>query len=126
MITSLDHIQIAMPIGKESQARQYYGELLGLKEMEKPAALRSRGGCWFELANLGLHLGVEKDFSPAKKAHPAFRISDLNKLAELFLKKGFKVTWDENLKGERRFYSEDIFGNRLEYMQDKSLAQDIL
>ena len=121
MLDKLDHIQIAMPAGKEAEARRYYGEILGLPEIEKPEALRSRGGCWFELANAGLHLGVQKDFLPAKKAHGAFRVSNLAELAQILQEKDFSITWDDNLKNETRFYSEDIFGNRLEFMQTKDL-----
>ena len=121
MLDKLDHIQIAMPAGKEAEARWYYGEILGLPEIEKPEALRSRGGCWFELANAGLHLGVQEDFLPAKKAYPAFRVSNLAELAQILQEKDFSITWDDNLKKETRFYSEDIFGNRLEFMQTKDL-----
>jgi hypothetical protein len=71
-VTGIDHIQIAAPQGCEAAAREFYGSLLGLQEIEKPESLRSRGGCWFQCGNQQVHVGIEQNFSPAKKAHPAF------------------------------------------------------
>jgi catechol 2,3-dioxygenase-like lactoylglutathione lyase family enzyme len=106
----LDHVQVAAPPGCEAEARRFYGDLLGLVEVEKPAPLRSRGGVWFEQ----LHVGVEEDFSPARKAHPALRAADLDALAERLAAAGERVQWDESLPGVRRFYTADPFGNRIE------------
>jgi len=117
MILSLDHIQLALPKGLEAEARAFYGDLLGLKELEKPEPLCSRGGCWFEGSGFGLHLGVEANFRAAKKAHPAFRVADLNALFLQLEKADFKPDWDTNLPGVRRFYVHDPFGNRLEFME---------
>ncbi len=71
-----------------------------------------------------MYLGVEKDFLAAKKGHPAFRVSDLNELADLLLKYNYQVVWDKNLENEARFYSEDNFGNRLEFMHLKQYSSD--
>jgi catechol 2,3-dioxygenase-like lactoylglutathione lyase family enzyme len=115
---SLDHVQIAAPSGCEPAARRYFGELLGLAEIEKPATLRGRGGAWFELGDRELHIGVAPDFEPARKAHVGLRLGaeDLDRLAERLAAEGFPVDWDEQLPGERRFYSEDPWGNRVEFL----------
>jgi catechol 2,3-dioxygenase-like lactoylglutathione lyase family enzyme len=105
----LDHVQVAAPPGCEEAARAFYGGLLGLRELEKPDALRARGGVWFE----HLHVGVEDDFRPARKAHPAFLVDDLDELAARI----GDVEWDDAVPGVRRFYASDPFGNRLELVQ---------
>ena len=105
----LDHVQVAAPPGCEEAARAFYGGLLGLRELEKPDALRARGGVWFE----HLHVGVEDDFRPARKAHPAFLVDDLDELAARI----GDVEWDDALPDLRRFYASDPFGNRLEFIQ---------
>jgi catechol 2,3-dioxygenase-like lactoylglutathione lyase family enzyme len=114
----LDHVQIAAPPGCEPAARRFFGELIGLPELEKPEVLRARGGAWFALGAQQLHVGVESGFSPARKAHPALRLSapELDDLAERLEAAGVPVTWDEALPGERRFYSEDPWGNRIEFL----------
>ena len=117
-ITALDHIQIAMPRGEETKARHFYNELLGLPELEKPEPLASRGGCWFGDENLQIHLGVEENFSPARKAHPALAVEDLDSLAERLAEAGFEVRWDEAIAHVKRFYSYDPFGNRIEFLRD--------
>jgi catechol 2,3-dioxygenase-like lactoylglutathione lyase family enzyme len=101
----LDHVQLAAPPGCEAEARRFYGELLGLRELPKPAGLAGRGGVWFE----HLHIGVEQPFSPARKAHPALRVGDaeLDALAERLAAAGFPVTRDDALPGVRRFCSLD-------------------
>lgn len=116
MSYSLDHTQLAMPGGREEQARAFYGHLVGLEEIDKPEPLRSRGGLWFRLGDQQLHLGVEEGFAPARKAHPGIRCGDLNGLAERLLARGFTVDWDENLPDQKRFYTHDPFGNRLEFL----------
>ncbi len=118
MLTYLDHLQLAMPPGQEAAARAFYEGLLGFREVAKPAALASRGGCWFE-GPVALHLGVEADFRPAKKAHPAFRVNDLDALAARLERAGHGVLWDDALPSERRFYTSDPFGNRLEFLEDR-------
>ena len=115
-VEGLDHVQLACPPGGEDEARRFYGELLGLTEIEKPPALAARGGVWFECgASQQLHLGVEQGFSPARKAHPALLVADVASL-EALAERLPAVTWDEELPGHRRFYSEDPFGNRLELL----------
>jgi catechol 2,3-dioxygenase-like lactoylglutathione lyase family enzyme len=115
---SLDHVQIAAPTGCEAAARRFFGELLGLPEIEKPEPLRARGGAWFALGDRQLHVGVEADYEPARKAHVGLRSGavGLDELAERLAAAGSPVTWDETLPGERRFYSEDPWGNRIEFL----------
>ena len=120
LIVRIDHIQLAAPIGCEIAAREFYGTLLGLREIEKPASLRARGGCWFQCGDQQVHIGVESDFRPAKKAHPAFLVSELDKLREHFIAGGVKITDDDSLPGARRFYAEDPWGNRLEFLEVNS------
>jgi len=121
-VIALDHVQLAAPPGCERQARRFFGELLGLTEIEKPLALRARGGVWFSLVRRRLHIGVEEPFSPARKAHPALRVAPgtLDELAERFAAAGAPVIWDDALADERRFYTEDPFGNRLELLAASS------
>jgi catechol 2,3-dioxygenase-like lactoylglutathione lyase family enzyme len=115
----LDHIQLAMPTGEEAKARQFYGELLGLTEIKKPDALKARGGCWFQVGTQQLHLGVEAEFRPAKKAHPAFRVENYEALQKQLITNGFTVTPDNLLEHIDRFYTHDPFGNRLEFIKEK-------
>jgi hypothetical protein len=115
----LDHLQLAAPPGCEPVARRFYGELLGLGELSKPSVLAARGGVWFALAGgHQLHIGVDEQFTPARKAHPALRVElgQLDALAERLRGAGAPVRWDDELPGERRFYTEDPWGNRLELL----------
>lgn len=116
MLLKLDHIQLAMPESAEEEARAFYAHPLGLKEVEKPEALKARGGVWFELNGFGIHLGVEKDFRAAKKAHPAFCVADLDALFARLEQAGIMLAWDNSLADVRRFYAYDPFGNRLEFL----------
>jgi catechol 2,3-dioxygenase-like lactoylglutathione lyase family enzyme len=116
-VARIDHIQIAAPEGCESAAREFYGSILGMKEIEKPPALRARGGCWFECGSQELHIGVERDFRPARKAHPAFSVFHLNELRETLKARGVKVVEDDALPDARRFYAEDPWSNRLEFVE---------
>lgn len=116
-IARLDHIQIAAPEGCEPAAREFYGTILGMKEIEKLPVLRARGGCWFLCGAQQFHIGVERDFRPAKKAHPAFAVHDLDGLRKTLADCGITVVDDDNLPGERRFYTEDPWGNRLEFIE---------
>ena len=117
MISGLDHVQVAMPAGREDDARRFYCGLLGLQEIEKPAPLSVRGGLWVALPDRRqLHLGVDPEFIPARKAHPALVVSELDAFARKVAAAGCIVNWDTGLPGIRRFYSEDPFGNRLEFV----------
>jgi catechol 2,3-dioxygenase-like lactoylglutathione lyase family enzyme len=118
-VTGLDHVQLAAPPGCEAQARRFFGELLGLAEIEKPDSLRARGGAWFACGAQQLHVGVEDDFRPATKAHAALVVAseaDLERLAAALEAAGAPVRWDAELPGARRFYTADPFGNRLELL----------
>ena len=117
-IISLDHIQLAMPPGKEDEARDFFGRVLGMREDKKPSPLAGRGGCWFCAGVVIIHLGVEKEFSPQEKAHPAFCIEDLDKLASRLTEEEYPVIWDSALPTRRRFYTADPFGNRIEFIQN--------
>ena len=114
-ITGLHHVQLAAPPDREDEARHFYGELLGLREIPKPEQLQARGGVWFQAGAQQLHIGVEEPFAPARKAHPALRVDDLDALATRLAP---NVTWDDSLPGTRRFYSADPFGNRIELLED--------
>jgi hypothetical protein len=113
-LRSIDHVQVAGPPGCEPAARQFYGDLLGLREIPKPARLAARGGVWFRLGEQELHVGVEDDFRPARKAHPAFACVDPDELASALEAAGAPVHWNGEIAGVRRFYTADPFGNRLE------------
>jgi catechol 2,3-dioxygenase-like lactoylglutathione lyase family enzyme len=112
-VVALDHLQLAMPAGREAEARAFYGGILGLPEIGKPANLAVRGGVWFALGTQQLHLGVEGDFRPAKKAHPAFLVRDLGGLRARLEQAGFAPYEDEPLSGYDRFYIADPFGDAL-------------
>jgi len=116
-VQRIDHIQIAAPEGCEPAAREFYRDLLGMREVEKPPLLRARGGCWFQCGDQQLHIGVEKDFRPAKKAHPAFAVANLDELRELLHSRGVETVEDDSLPGARRFYASDPWGNRLEFLE---------
>lgn len=111
-------MQLAMPAGQEPRARSFFGELLGLAEVAKPPELAKRGGAWFECGAVKLHLGVEDGFRPARKAHPAFLVSGLDDLARRLSDAGYAVKIDRNLPGYERFFVDDPFGNRLEFMEE--------
>ena len=115
--TALDHIQLAMPTGKEDAARRFYCGLLGMTELTKPPILAKRGGCWFASGDVQIHLGVEADFQPAKKAHPALRCSDYEALTNRLQQAGVELTPDEALPDTVRCYIHDCFGNRIELIQ---------
>jgi catechol 2,3-dioxygenase-like lactoylglutathione lyase family enzyme len=118
VILGLDHVQVAIPRGSEDAARAFYGSLLGMTEVAKPAALSARGGCWFTAGGAVLHLGVEEPFSPARKAHPAFLVTELDGLFELLTGAGLDcVRADGEIPGLRRFHTADPFGNRIEFQQ---------
>ena len=113
----IDHVQLAMPRGEEDRARAFYSGLLGIPEVEKPAALATRGGVWFQDGEIKVHLGVESDFRAARKAHPAFLVHDLELLVRRLREAGMPVVEDGLLPGYTRVYVTDPFGNRLELME---------
>lgn len=116
-IAAIDHVQVAIPAGGEDSARTFYGQLLGLPEIEKPKNLRSRGGIWFQSSSLQLHLGVDPQFRPATKAHIALRVGNLEAVRKALTAAGYATKEDEPLPGYRRFYVNDPFGNRTEILQ---------
>lgn len=116
-IHGLDHVQLAMPAGEEDAARAFYAGILDLQEVPKPANLAKRCGVWFEGGALRLHLGVEKEFVPAKKAHPALLVKDLPGLKQHLEQCGVGVLTDEPLEGFDRIYVADPFGNRIELLE---------
>jgi catechol 2,3-dioxygenase-like lactoylglutathione lyase family enzyme len=121
-IVGLDHVQVAAPRGCETEARRFYGELLGLVEVEKPEPLRERGGVWFRCGDQQLHVGVEEPFAPAGKAHPALRVTagEIDVLAERLSHAGEQVRWDDALADVQRFYSQDPWGNRIELLSGRA------
>jgi catechol 2,3-dioxygenase-like lactoylglutathione lyase family enzyme len=114
--TAIDHVQLAMPGGQEETARRFYAGILGMREIPKPAELAKRGGCWFESGSVQVHLGVENDFRPAKKAHPAFKCANYNGLVAKLRASGVEVTRSEDIPGLRRCHIHDPFGNRIEFI----------
>ena len=116
-VARIDHIQIAAPVGCEGAAREFYGSILGMKEIEKPPILRARGGCWFQCGSQQIHIGVERNFQAAKKAHPAFGVFHLDELRETLKARRVTVVEDDDLPGTRRFYAEDPWGNRIEFVE---------
>ena len=115
MIEAIDHVQLAAPAGCEDEARRFFGALCGLEEIPKPEPLAARGGVWFRCGSQQLHVGVERDFTPSRKAHPAFRLRSQDELRSLAERIG-EVRWDDELAGYERFYASDPFGNRLEFL----------
>lgn len=116
-VKRIDHVQLAMPSAGETVARSFYRDLLGLPERAKPPHLAQRGGCWFESDSVKIHLGVDADFRPARKAHPALLVLNLRGLVQKMLDSGVEVVDDEPLEGYDRVYVYDPFGNRLELME---------
>jgi catechol 2,3-dioxygenase-like lactoylglutathione lyase family enzyme len=117
LFDGLHHMQLAMPRGEEAAARSFFVGVLGMAEIDKPPVLAARGGAWFRAGGLELHLGVEDDFQPARKAHPGILVTDLDELAQRLRDAGQDVTWDADFPGFRRIYAHDPFGNRLEFLE---------
>ncbi|MFE2985582.1 VOC family protein [Streptomyces sp. NPDC059262] len=117
MLRALDHVQLAAPAGSEDTLRWFYGDVLGMTQTPKPPALAERGGCWFEAGQVRLHLGIERDFRPARKAHPGLRVAGIEAYAARLAAHGVRITWDGDLPGHRRFYADDPVGNRLEFLE---------
>jgi len=116
-LTSIDHVQLAMPAGREPEAVAFYEGVLGLAQQEKPPHLAVRGGCWFGTGAVRIHLGVEADFRPARKAHPALRVEDLDDLVGRLEAAGHDVREEGGLDGFRQRYVDDPFGNRIELLE---------
>lgn len=112
--TAIDHVQLAMPPGEEDAARGFYCQILGMREVAKPAELAKRGGCWFESGGVQIHLGVEGDFRPARKAHPALRCADYGGLVSRLRTQGIVVDEPNDIPGIKRCHFHDSFGNRIE------------
>ena len=116
-VIGIDHVQLAMPAGQEEQARTFYRDVLGLPEALKPADMVARGGCWFESNLVKVHLGVDKDFRAATKAHPGLLVDDLQAMAERCRKKGLETYAAPAIEGHERIFVNDPFGNRIELLQ---------
>jgi catechol 2,3-dioxygenase-like lactoylglutathione lyase family enzyme len=116
----IDHILLAMPPGRERDARAFYQDVLGIPEVAKPPELAARGGCWFGSGELKVHLGVDQQFTPARKAHPAFVVDDLDGLMSTLQQAGYPLTPDAPLDGYDRIFVDDPFGNRIELLQPKA------
>ena len=117
-ILSIDHVQLAMPVGEEDLARSFYVNVLGFAEVPKPPELAKRGGAWFESGRVKLHLGVEADFKPVRKAHPAFLVDGLDGLIAKTKMAGYETdTSQPPLDGYKRAHVFDPFGNRIELME---------
>jgi catechol 2,3-dioxygenase-like lactoylglutathione lyase family enzyme len=114
-VVAIDHVQLAIPVGEEDRARAFYGDLLGLAEVPKPAELAGRGGAWFERGDVKVHIGVETDFRAARKAHVAFKVDEVRTLAEAARAAGYEVKDDDPIPGVERIFVFDPFGNRLEF-----------
>ena len=116
-ILGLDHVQVAIPPGAQPEGRAFYAGVLGLEEIPRPESLRSTGAVWFRVGSGELHLGIQPEFHPARKAHPAILVSDADEVAARCEEGGYAVEWDGRYPGVRRFYVSDPFGNRVEIMQ---------
>ena len=113
----IHHVLLACPAGSEAISREFYAGVLGLTEIEKPPALARKGGCWFRGHGIELHLGVETDFRPARKAHPGLLVSDIDAWAARLRAAGYQTLFDDEFPGMRRFYSDDPHGNRIEFLE---------
>lgn len=116
-LTGIDHIQIAAPPDAEEQAREFYGNLLGMEEIPKPENLQARGGCWFKCGAQEVHIGIQKDFTPAKKAHPGFTVHALEQLQSRLESAGYVISQEPPIAGRARFFTHDPFGNRIEFLE---------
>jgi catechol 2,3-dioxygenase-like lactoylglutathione lyase family enzyme len=117
MFSRLDHVQLAIPKGSEDRARAFYVDVLGFQEVPKPKELAERGGAWFRSGDVVLHLGVDEDFTPAKKAHPALRCDGYDALLARIAKHGLAISPDPvQFEGRPHCYISDPFGNRIEFI----------
>ena len=120
LIHGLDHVQIAIPCDSEVVARKFYSKVLGLTEIPVPATLRHLGAIWFEHGSLRLHLGMDPEFHPARKAHPALLVRGLDSLAKHLAVERIPIMEAEPIEGFRRFHVLDPFGNRIEFLEPDS------
>ena len=116
----IDHVQIAIPEGGEDRARSFFGDLLKLDELSKPAGLEARGGCWFAVADRQIHLGVDQNFRAAQKAHVALSTIGLDELRARLERAGYHTQNDSDVDGRKRFFTHDPFGNRIEFMDSSA------
>ena len=116
-VLGIDHVQVAAPPGCEPEARAFYGGILGMEELPKPESLRERGGCWFRAGAQELHVGVEAEFVPARKAHPGLVVSDLRAIRARLAEAAALYEEDAAIEGVERLFVDDPFGNRLEVRQ---------
>jgi catechol 2,3-dioxygenase-like lactoylglutathione lyase family enzyme len=116
-VKKIDHVQLAGPKGCEEAAREFFSGILGLTEVEKPEELKKRGGVWFEFGTFQLHIGIEDPFLPAKKAHPALIVENIEGLKSHLKEQEIAFTEDDNLTGASRIHVFDPFGNRLEFIE---------
>jgi catechol 2,3-dioxygenase-like lactoylglutathione lyase family enzyme len=125
-LVAVDHVQLAMPPGPEAveAAEAFYAGLFGLTRVPKPPELEARGGCWFENGDVTLHLGVEEDFRPARKAHPALVVDDLATLFRVLEEAGHATLRAEVVPGQAQFYVDDPFGNRIELVAGEGGAEE--
>jgi catechol 2,3-dioxygenase-like lactoylglutathione lyase family enzyme len=123
MLDGIDHVQLAAPPGCEAEARRFFGDLLGLEEVEKPGSLRARGGVWFRVGTQQLHVGVAQEFAPARQAHPAFAVPRYGELVARLRDAGVPVADDDSIPGVRRCYVADPWGNRIELVAVENSAQ---
>jgi catechol 2,3-dioxygenase-like lactoylglutathione lyase family enzyme len=119
-LLTIDHVLLAMPAGAEDKARAFYTGVMQLDELVKPPGLALRGGAWFSNGQVTIHLGVEKDFRAARKAHPALVVRDLPGFVARAKAQGAEIAYDdEPIEGYDRLFVYDPFGNRLELMERK-------
>ena len=119
----IHHVLLACPAGSEDASRAFYCGVLGLHEIDKPPGLAGRGGCWFRGHGIELHLGVEADFRPARKAHPALLVSGIDDWASRLAAAGYPASFDNGFPGMRRFYTSDPHGNRLEFLEPLAVTE---
>ncbi|MBA3789596.1 VOC family protein [Patescibacteria group bacterium] len=119
-IKRLDHVQLAIPIGGEERAREFYGGILGLAEVEKPAELKKNGGLWYEVAGIGLHLGAEEPQARSKR-HPAFKVENLEAVRAYLKENGAEIKEEVQIEGIERFSFYDWFGNRIEFFEQRHI-----
>lgn len=116
----IDHVQLAAPKGGEMKARAFYGDVLGFEEVEKPDTLKKRGGVWFQAGSIHMHIGIDDPFVPAKKAHPAIRVKNIAAMKRFLQEQQIDFREDNDLPQADRFYIDDPFGNRLEFLEWKT------
>jgi catechol 2,3-dioxygenase-like lactoylglutathione lyase family enzyme len=124
-ITAIDHVQIAIPLGGEDVAREFYAGVLGLTEVPKPPAMAARGGAWFAAGTVKVHLGVEQDFRANDKAHVAFEVTDVTEFAAQAEAAGYRVKHDDELPGFVRAFLYDPFGNRIEILAPLTTGETV-